>query len=57
MARLREKDTNVHIIASSGLRFVDGTAETLAASQVPFLPKPYSEEQLLAALVKLLRTA
>jgi two-component system cell cycle sensor histidine kinase/response regulator CckA len=57
MARLREMEPNVRIIASSGLLFADRTAETLAASQVPFLPKPYSEEQLLAALAKLLRTA
>ena len=56
MARLRERDPNVRIIASSGLRFAGGAAETLAVSRVPFLPKPYTEEQLLAALAKLLRT-
>ena len=56
MAKLRERDPHVRIIASSGLRLADGTAETLAASQVPFLPKPFSEEQLLAALAKMLRT-
>jgi len=54
MAGLQERDQNVRIIASSGLRFADGTAETLKTRQVPFLPKPYSEEQLLAALAKVL---
>jgi CheY-like chemotaxis protein len=54
MARLRERDANVRILASSGLRFAGGTAEALAAKRIPFLPKPYSDEQLLAALAKLL---
>jgi signal transduction histidine kinase/ActR/RegA family two-component response regulator len=57
MARLHEKAPDVRIIASSGLGLADGAAQTMAANQVPFLPKPYSEEQLLAALAKLLRSA
>ena len=57
MARLRERDPDVRIIASSGMRLADGAVETMAANRVPFLPKPYSEEQLLAALARSLRTA
>jgi two-component system, cell cycle sensor histidine kinase and response regulator CckA len=57
MARMWERDPNVRIIASSGLSVIDRTAEMLAANQIPFLPKPYSEEQLLAALARLLRSS
>ncbi len=57
MAKLHEKAPDVRIIASSGLRLADGAADTMAANQVPFLPKPYSAEQLLAALAELPRNA
>lgn len=56
MTRLREKDPNVRITASSGLRLTARIAEKLVANGVAFLPKPYSAEQLLAALTKMFQT-
>jgi len=55
MARLRERDPHVQLIASSGLHVAGRTAETLAANRVPFLSKPYSDEQLLMALAQVLQ--
>jgi two-component system, cell cycle sensor histidine kinase and response regulator CckA len=53
MAKLREKDPNLRITVSSGLHPADRTAETLSATGVAFLSKPYSDEQLLAALARM----
>jgi len=57
MAKLREKDPDVRITVSSGLHLAGRTAEAVAANGVAFLPKPYSDEQLLAAVSKMLQTA
>jgi len=43
------------VLATSGLRPTGRVAETLAAEQTTFLPKPYTDEHLLAALGKVLR--
>src|SRR5262249_34448972 len=54
---LRLRDPQLHVIASSGLplsRWVSGAAE---ASPDTFLPKPYTDEQLLTALTGVLQSS
>jgi two-component system, cell cycle sensor histidine kinase and response regulator CckA len=53
---LQEIDPNVRIIATSGLRLSGKDARSVAAGARALLQKPYSEEQLLAAIGKVLRT-
>ncbi len=55
LAKLRERAPNVRILASSGLYAAGRPTETLAVHRIPFLPKPYTDEQLLGALARLLR--
>jgi CheY-like chemotaxis protein len=55
MRALRETDPDVRILASSGLRPAGRTAEAVAAGARAFLAKPYTDEQLLAALKDVLR--
>jgi two-component system, cell cycle sensor histidine kinase and response regulator CckA len=50
LGKLRETDPRVRVIATSGLPVTDRGAEILVASQVTFLPKPYTDEQLLEVL-------
>lgn len=54
MTALEKLDPGVRIVASSGLRVSERVAETLAAGQGAFLPKPYTDEQMLATLAKVL---
>jgi two-component system cell cycle sensor histidine kinase/response regulator CckA len=51
---LRQIDQNVKVIACSGLRTSQREAEVKDRGAKTFLPKPYSEEQLLHALSKVL---
>jgi CheY-like chemotaxis protein len=55
MRALREVDPGVRILASSGLRPAGRHAEAVAAGARAFLPKPYTDEQLLAALREVLQ--
>jgi CheY-like chemotaxis protein len=57
MRALREVDPDVRILASSGLQPAGRHAEALAAGARAFLGKPYTDEQLLAALNALLLEA
>jgi two-component system, cell cycle sensor histidine kinase and response regulator CckA len=50
MRSLRELDPDVRILASSGLQVAARKAELMAAGARALLQKPYSDEQLLAAL-------
>jgi two-component system cell cycle sensor histidine kinase/response regulator CckA len=54
LARLRAADPGVRVVAASGLRPTGPDAETLAAAGAVFVPKPYSDDELLAALAGLL---
>jgi DNA-binding NtrC family response regulator len=55
MTALEKLDPKVRIIASSGLRGSGRVAEAIAAGQGAFLPKPYTDEQMLATLAKVLQ--
>ena len=46
LSALQQLDPQVRIIATSGLRPTGSLVEALAAGQVHFMPKPYSDEQL-----------
>lgn len=50
LEQLRRIDPGVVIVASSGLRTSQREAEVLERGAKAFLPKPYSEEQLLSVL-------
>lgn len=52
MARLREMEPKLRIVANSGLGMDGHTAQILADGGVPFLRKPYSGDQLAATLAK-----
>jgi CheY-like chemotaxis protein len=54
MAALLELNPNVRIIATSGLRASGRVAQAVAAGQVAWLPKPYTDQQILAALAAVL---
>ena len=54
IAGLRRIKSNLSIIASSGLRKPDQGSGAIEGTQA-FLPKPYSDDQLLATLRKVLR--
>jgi PAS domain S-box-containing protein len=55
MRRLLEIDPRAQIIAASGLKAPDRVAAAVAAGAINFLPKPYTDEQLLRALAEILR--
>ena len=55
MSRFRERDPDIRIIGSSGLQVTRRAAEMLSANRAAFLPKPYSDGQLLAALTEILQ--
>ncbi len=57
MRALQEFDPQVRIVASSGLRTPGKMAEAMAAGATTFLQKPYSDDQLLEALGRVLGTA
>jgi nitrogen-specific signal transduction histidine kinase len=52
---LQKIDPQVRIIATSGLRLAGRDARTVAAGARALLQKPYSEEQLLATLGRVIR--
>jgi PAS domain S-box-containing protein len=54
---LREFDPDVRILASSGLQVAARSADAMAAGALAFLQKPYSDEQLLAALKEICQSA
>jgi two-component system cell cycle sensor histidine kinase/response regulator CckA len=54
LAALQELDPGVRVIATSGLRPTGWLVEALAAGRVHFLQKPYSDEQILATLARVL---
>jgi len=54
LAAIEELDPKVRIIASSGLPVSGRVAEVIAVGQGAYLPKPYSDEQLLATLARVL---
>jgi two-component system, cell cycle sensor histidine kinase and response regulator CckA len=56
LAALRERDPGLRVIASSGLRLQDRVNEAASAGARRFLPKPYTDEQLLSALAGVLRS-
>jgi two-component system cell cycle sensor histidine kinase/response regulator CckA len=55
MEALRQLDPQVRIIATSGLRASGRVARALAVEDNTFLQKPYTDEQMLAALARVLR--
>ncbi len=55
MTALEELDSDVRIIASSGLRMSGPAAKAIAAGSRVFLPKPYTDEQMLAVLANVLK--
>lgn len=54
--RLRQIDSKVVVVACSGLRTTQREMEVLERGAKAFLPKPYSEEQLLQVLSNLLKS-
>jgi CheY-like chemotaxis protein len=54
LSALQELDPGVRVIATSGLRPTGWLVEALAAGRVHFLQKPYSDEQILATLARVL---
>jgi PAS domain S-box-containing protein len=54
MRALREIDPQLRIIASSGLRVADDDVASVAICSRAFLQKPYSDDQLLMTLAKVL---
>ncbi len=54
LSALQELDPHVRVIATSGLRATGWLVEALAAGQVHFLQKPYSDEQILSTLARVL---
>jgi PAS domain S-box-containing protein len=57
IARLRATDPAARVLAVSGLRPAGRDADLLTAERVAFLPKPYSDDDLVAAVATLLRPA
>jgi PAS domain S-box-containing protein len=55
MRSLREIDPQVCLIASSGLRTVNHAAKAVAEYAAAFLQKPYTDDQLLSTLSKVVR--
>lgn len=55
MLSLEDLDPNVRIIASSGLRVAGRVSEAISGGRMAFLPKPYTDEQLLATLATVLK--
>jgi CheY-like chemotaxis protein len=53
--QLRKIDSEVVVIACSGLRTFQREAEVLERGAKAFLPKPYSEEELLQTLSQILK--
>jgi len=54
LSALQELDPQVRIVATSGLRPTGWLVEALAAGEVHFLQKPYSDEQILVTLARIL---
>jgi two-component system, cell cycle sensor histidine kinase and response regulator CckA len=54
LSALQELDPRINIIATSGLRPTGWLVDELAAGQVQFLAKPYSDEQILTTLARVL---
>jgi two-component system cell cycle sensor histidine kinase/response regulator CckA len=54
LSALQEMDPQVRVIATSGLRPTGWLMDELAAGKVSFLAKPYSDEQLLTTLARVL---
>jgi PAS domain S-box-containing protein len=54
LSALQELDPGVRVIATSGLRPTGWMVEALAAGRVHFLQKPYSDEQILTTLARVL---
>jgi PAS domain S-box-containing protein len=52
---LRQLDPQVRIVATSGLRTSGRVARAMVTENNAFLQKPYKEEQMLAALARVLR--
>jgi PAS domain S-box-containing protein len=50
LAELRELDPDARVLLTSGLRLPPALAATAREAGAPFLPKPYSADQLLTAL-------
>ncbi len=57
IARLRAADPAVPVLAVSGLRPTGRDADALTAERVAFLPKPYSDDDLLTAVAAVVRPA
>jgi two-component system cell cycle sensor histidine kinase/response regulator CckA len=54
---LRKIDPKVVVVACSGLRTTQRESEVLERGAKAFLPKPYSEEQLLQVITSVLASA
>jgi CheY-like chemotaxis protein len=54
MEALRQLDPQVRIIATTGLPTSGRTARTVVPQRNAFLQKPYKDEQMLAALARVL---
>jgi two-component system cell cycle sensor histidine kinase/response regulator CckA len=57
MNALRQLDPKVRVIATSASRASGRVAQAVAAGVSAFLQKPYTDEQMLAALARILRAA
>jgi signal transduction histidine kinase/CheY-like chemotaxis protein len=55
VAALEALDASVRLILSSGLRVSGRVAETVPAGHEAVLPKPYTDQQLLATLARVLK--
>ena len=53
---LQKQDSQLCVIVSSGMQTPEKTAEALAAGAKTFLQKPYTDEQLLETLGRVLGT-